>query len=225
MKKELYNLYKKYSDEFESIENQFKNECLHGPLLIYPLERYLSQKNKLMFIGQQTKGWSRSSNIKVQQSCYKHFELGINYVSSPFWNVMRKIENILSNEEYSSLWTNLSKYDVDENEVYGEYEEKTKNVENLLIDEINITDPKICLFVTGPRFDKNIKRIFKDVKFEKIDHKGIRLLHRLIHPSLPKNTFRTYHPNYLRMSKQEKYFLEFIKLINSEKNNEKHSQS
>ncbi|SDK92426.1 hypothetical protein SAMN04487898_11335 [Pedobacter sp. ok626] len=141
---------------------------------------------------------------------YENFNVGIDYYSSPFWNVIRKTEKAIGNVPYSSAWTNVSKFDLNETRAFGEIEIAISSLDDVLLHEIGIIQLKVCIFFTGPDFDWRIKKIFKEVKFLEIEDHNMRAFSQLNHPDLPEMSFRSYHPNYLRRSGKERAFLKFI---------------
>jgi len=82
--------------------------------------------------------------------------------------------------------------------------------DNILVAEIKILAPKVCIFFTGYHFDGRIKNIFPEIEFTEVEGFTKNQLSHLKHPNLPAMSFRTYHPNYLRRSGLEKGFIEFI---------------
>jgi hypothetical protein len=213
MKNTLFELYSRRANEFEEIKTKVINGKAYGPFLMSPNLEYSNQNNKLLIIGQETKGWENYKDITKQMGVYEGFNLGINYYSSPFWNVMRKVERALKNKEYSSAWTNISKFDVDRKRPTGENEQIISKLDNLLIEELEITKPKICIFFTSHTFDYRIKRIFSEIEFVSVPGFEKKALCKLKHKDLPNETYRTYHPRYLRTGKMETKFIEFIKTI------------
>lgn len=212
MNEELFSLYQTRQSDFENIILQFKGTDLAGPLLMSPNPTYSAQKVPLLIVGQETKGWAylHGNGISEQMSVYEEFNVGDGYYASPFWNVTRKVEQALGGARYSCAWTNLSKFDVDGGRSYGKQEQIIASVDDLLVAEISIIKPKVCVFFTGPDFDFRIRHIFPGVIYQTVPQWPKRELVRLEHPDLPTHTFRTYHPNYLRRSGLEPRFIEFM---------------
>lgn len=211
MKETLLKLYNDRHADFKQIRDKFPNDDLHGPFLMSPNDIYKQEKNRLLIIGQETYGWSKDvDNLEKQMEVYEDFNVGTNYYSSPFWNVVRKVERAIENKPYSCAWTNISKYDLGGGRVYGEHETEVSRVDNLLTSEIAIIQPTICLFLTGPDFDNRIHNIFGDIEFLEVDSWEARQLSQLKSKDLPRLSFRTYHPNYLRRSGLEEDFINFI---------------
>jgi hypothetical protein len=183
-----------------------------------PSENYAKQPFPLLIIGQETKGWHSFSTDASEAGCvelmadYESFNVGEKYNPSPFWNMTRKIEEALGNKPCSCAWTNISKYDQNDGRPGAESEKLFSAVDSLLIDEIRITAPKICLFFTSYKFDYRLKNIFEQIEFiETGDGFEVKELCRLKHPNLPTLSFRTYHPQYLRRSGKEEAVIDFIR--------------
>lgn len=215
MKEKLKKLYESKLNDFKSIRDTFPNDDLAGPFLMSPNLLFGKQANKLLIIGQQTKGWTYDhENIDKQFETYEKFNLGENYFASPFWNITRKLEKALGNEVLSCAWTNLNKFDLDEDRPSGEYEQAIAKLDTILIDEIDIIKPNICMFFTGPNFDYRLKNIFQGIEFIEIEGWNIRQLCRLKHKNLPEKSFRSYHPRALRILQIEDEFIQKMSKLN-----------
>jgi len=211
MNEELKNIYESKVEDFTRIVESFPDDDVAGPLLIKPNDLYFRQSKRLMIIGQQTNGWSYYyKDIEKQLRNYEEFNLGEEYYSSPFWNVTRKLEKAIGNDEYSCVWTNINKFDLDANRPYGKYEELISTVDSILINEIEILEPNICIFFTGPSFDYRIRKIFSGVEFKEIQNWKLGQLCQLKHKYLPKCSVRTHHPKSLRIRHFEDDFIEYI---------------
>lgn len=213
MKEKLLTLYQSRQVDFKDVISKFPdpNDSLEGPFLMSPSKIYDQQPNPLLIIGQETNGWGcHIEDIHKQMESYENFNVGIDYYSSPFWNVARKVEKALGNEPYSCSWTNLNKFDHNAKRPRGEYETAIATLDDILVTEIEILKPKICIFFTSHHFDWRIKNIFPEVEFIEIEGFSLKQFSRLKHRDLPNLTFRTYHPKYLRISGLEANFIEFI---------------
>ena len=211
MKEQLLTAYQKRHADFKTVRAAYPDEDMAGPFLMSPNEKYATQPNRLLIIGQETYGWDyHVDDLTKQMEVYEKFNVGEEYYASPFWNVTRKVEKALGNEPYSCAWTNISKYDLDGGRAYGEYETTISTLDDVLLEEIKILKPNVCLFFTGPSFDNRIERLFDGVNFSSVADFNQRQLCRLEHADLPALTFRTYHPNYLRRSGQEADFIDFV---------------
>jgi hypothetical protein len=219
MKNQLEQLYTSSKEKFTQVVKSFPDRDIAGPLLISPNERYEKQKRKLLIVGQETNGWGYFSNdIAGGMELYEDFNLGINYYSSPFWNVTRKLERLIGNDEYSCTWTNLSKFDVDAKSPKGDCLEKISELDHLLTSEIQILKPDLIVFFTGPFFDYRINGIFQGVQYNKIDGFTVRQFAKLEHNLLNVETYRTYHPKSLRIQGIEERFLNQMEKITKHNN-------
>lgn len=210
----LHNLYESYQPKFIEITQKFPDDDLAGPFLMSPNTNYQNQNTKILIVGQETNGWGYfSDNVKEGMKLYEKFNLGENYRSSPFWNVTRKVERALTGEEFSCAWTNLNKFDFGGKSPQGEHKKVISDVDDLLIQEIDLLDPDIVLFFTGPNFDNRIRNIFPEISYNEVEKFTERELALLKHPKLPANSYRTYHPRYLRQSRIEENFIKFVETI------------
>jgi hypothetical protein len=216
IKDELLKVYCNRISDFQHIQDACKGEQIAGALLMSPSENYAKQPFPFLAIGQETRGWETFSDVVTKEECvemmseHENFTVREKKSASPFWNVIRKIETALGNEPCSCAWTNISKYDQDGGKPDVEHEKLFSTVDNLLIDEIKITKPKICLFFTNHNFDSRLKNIFEQIKFVEVDGFNINDLCQLKHPDLPILTFRTDHPKSLRIRKIEESVIDFI---------------
>ena len=151
------------------------------------------------------------SAIKAMVHGYREFDFSrhqpTNY-NGPFWTAYRQLRRNLENDlNRSILWTNVFRMDVDNNSVIKNATDQERQsiyeiTSGLLSDELSILNPKVVIFFTGPDYDEAIKRQFPNVHFNGFAQHELRKVARLIHPSLPECTIRTYHPKYLRLSRQ-----------------------
>ncbi len=119
--KSLHLLYLNNRPVLERIREAFIDEDLEGPLLM-ELTSYYKQPIKLFIIGQETKGWCCNyKNHDILLSTYKNFNVGEKYYSSPFWNITRKVEDLIGIGRYSCAWSNINRYDHKGGEPKGKY--------------------------------------------------------------------------------------------------------
>ena len=207
---ELNGLYFKYWDNISSLIGAANG--LSHPLLISIPEAYLSQKEKLLIVGQQTNGWCVGS-IDDLLECYKEFNFGKQYFSSPFWNVTRNLEKFLKIDPFAITWSNLNKCDFNGSRPNKKLEQEIYSKFPVLTGEIGLLKPDIVLFFSGPNYDSHLKRIFPKCKFINVSGFLERQLCRVEHQVLPFNSYRTYHPKYLRISGLELKVLNKLKAI------------
>jgi hypothetical protein len=215
IKDELLELYCRKISDFQYIQDNCKDDNISGPLLMSPSENYAKQIFPFFAIGQETNGWNVFSDVISKEELkkliyiYEDFNVGKHHHSA-FWNTIREIETALGNESCSCAWTNISKYDQNNVRPDADHEKLFSIVDNLLIDELKIIKPKICIFFISYQFDYRLKNIFKSLEFIKTDEFDMNTLCQLKHPDLPVLTFRTYHPHYLLRKKIKDSIINFI---------------
>lgn len=203
----LQTLYEKHWASLESL--LIKTEGLSGPTLMYITDKYYKSPTKLMIIGQQTFGWP-VGDIEKLMNFYREFNFGEKYYSSPFWNITKKVTEIIGISRDAIAWTNLVKCDLNETRPSQCIEDLIQGSFPVLEKEIEILSPDIIIFFTGNRYDQRILSSLSESSLATVDNYEMKLLTRVVTPSLPFKSFRTYHPKYLRMSKKESVFLDFI---------------
>lgn len=171
------------------------------PLFLEVPEDYTRTKIRLMVVGQETFGWGESGRDSLHDilSTYRTFDLGRDYRRSPFWQAAHWIHRTLNPEgpERAFLWSNLVKVDQARRRPSPQIEEAVSALE-LLPAEIEITRPDVVVFFTGPHYDQRLERTFPGVRL----HEVVPGVRQLDHAALPYHSYRTYHPAYLRRSRQ-----------------------
>lgn len=214
MKAQLQALYNEKLSDFNQVVSKFPSEKLHGPFLISPNNNYQDSQKKLLVIGQETNKWfSHFNDIEMQMSGYSSFNVGFQYNRTPFWNVIRKLESTLQINALSCAWANINKFDVNSKRPTGQHEKFISSLDHIIVSEIEILKPDICVFFTGPVFDYRLESIFSELAYIKIADFEIHQLCMLKHPNLPEHTYRTYHPRYLRMKQYEVRVLDYFKKV------------
>jgi len=213
--KSLRDLYQKNKVALEKVRERFIREDLEGPLLM-ELESYYKQSIKLFIIGQQTNGWCcdyKDHNSLLRT--YRDFNMGENYYrsSSPFWNITRKIEEIIGVPPYSCAWSNLNRYDYNGEEPKGQILDEISTLDYLISDEISIIQPDVCMFFVNRKYDYRLNTIYPDIQIEAIDGLPFNHFVRLRHALLPEHSFRTPHPKTIRIQKWESAFIEAMRKL------------
>lgn len=189
------------SNLFDVLKNKgLYNRCSYPQLMaLWDNEQIPS----LMFIGQEPYGWDGGETVDELMAAYKKFNLGENY-NSPFWIWLWRISERLGFKgKHPFLWTNLQKIsDVDGGPALDEITEIEHQLFNILSDEIKTLQPRICIFVSGPNYDKYIKNKFKDVEFIPIEDFTDRQFVQVKSPQLPILSFRIYHPGFLNRQQE-----------------------
>lgn len=208
----LEDLYSSYLPKLTRFVEKFSSENLHGPLLV-KIGGYTREPLKLMVVGQETYGWEKSLSITDQFNTYEDFNFGSEYKSTPFWNIIRKVEAAFGVTPYSIAWSNLNRFDQNVGAPVGEVLNQVTEFDNILRDEIDILNPDVCILFTNHKYDSRLSKMYKGLVFEDID--GLPEMHfaRLIHSQLPKVTIRAPHPKTIRMKSWEECFLNYIQRI------------
>ena len=195
-----------------------KYECdsnMKGPFLIAPNDTYWRSSTKVAFVGQQTNGWCSTNDITDQMKEYRDFDLARNYKSTPFWNVIRKLEKRLVQNPYSSAWLNLNRYDQGDDNDSGGGEPSEKNliilseIDYILLEELKLITPDIVIFFTAHTRDNRIISLLQGKKLT-IGNFTQEQLCKIESPCLESLIFRTYHPKSLRLMSLEENVINAI---------------
>ncbi len=173
------------------------------PFLIAVPPAYTEAGVKLMIVGQQTLGWGEgipddAVSAPALMHAYVEFNLAERYRSTPFWQAAEQVYHALnpSGPARGFLWSNLVKVDQNGGRPSSTVEGAVSRL-GLLPTELGITRPDVVVFFTGPAYDDRIRSSFPGVAFVARS----RSVSQLSHSLLPRLTFRTYHPKYLRLAK------------------------
>lgn len=210
MNNRLNQLYIKNNDIINEYRKKHSDKNLHGPLLLN-ISNYSSQKIKLMVVGQETFGWNKSLSIVEQRTTYQEFNFGSSYYSSPFWNVIRKLERSLNIEPYAISWSNLNRFDVDcGSPDRTELAQDIASLDYLVKEEISILKPDVCIFFTNHKYDKRLRDLYQDLVFDNVHRLPKKHFSKLNHPDLPKYTLRAPHPRTIRTQRWEDDFITVV---------------
>lgn len=207
LNEQLNDLYRKNLGNLKNMYSVLDDQQIFdyvGPLLIYCWEElYLSSKYKLLVIGQETNGWHsdyviNSDVLNEVLTQYKGFRLGELERNSPFWRYAHKFNKRVNGVDYLNfIWCNINKFGVDGcGRADSIVTDSENNYFNLLSEELAILRPDVCLFLTGPKYDNDIRDKLCDVQFEKFKDFDIRKVAKLKSSFLPNKSYRTYHPGY-----------------------------
>lgn len=203
-----------------------------NPFLLGLTDEYLNADIRVMFIGQETRGWL---NEKPFPTCNDYSELialhELGYPSAiPKWGkpVRRAAEMMVGaisqrvaeqRNRPGFVWNNLIKV--------GKHQEIGKPCQHildwqadwfvLLREEIEtFCKPNLIIFLTGPNYDSLIKRTFPDVTFGSINGYRLREMAALdsscFHDAC---AIRTYHPGYLNRGKgrMQRYLSDLVDML------------
>jgi hypothetical protein len=198
MNQQLYNLYCAAVAELDSALPP--GAGVSRPLLLYVPDAYHAAAFKLMIVGQETNGWcDPGDTVDTLIGIYCGFNLGQKCYRSPFWQAAHRIYRGLNPQgpERAFLWSNLVKVDQNGRRPESAVEEAVSRL-GLLPAEISITQPDVVVFFTGPFYDDRLRSTFRGLTL----NPGSAVIARVEHPDLPVHSYRTYHPGYLRRSRQ-----------------------
>jgi len=209
--KSLRELYQENKATLKKVRESF---IIEGPLLM-ELCAYYKQPIKLFIVGQETNGWRCCDNNDHESllSAYSDFNMGEKYYSSPFWNITRKIEDIIGIARYSCAWSNINRYDHNGGEPKGEILNEIRTLDYLVAEEISVIQPDVCLFFINRKYDYRLHGLYPGIQMETINGLPFNHFVQLRHDSLPKYSFRTPHPKTIRIRKWEDAFIDAMKKI------------
>ena len=221
---QLFNLYASHMQGINAMYDNLDAKGIKdyaGPLLPYCWEeQYLKSQYRLVIFGQETNEWYDSvinseEVIREYIKEYEDFRLGAEY-NSPFWQYAHWFNKELNGyDEHNFVWLNINKFGRGKGKGRPEQEVLDNEVRfyNLLSEELSVLKPDVCLFLTGPDYDKDITRKLPDVTKEEFGGFGERKVARLCSKHLPRHSYRTYHPGYgNRISETYQRFLDAIML-------------
>ena len=181
-------------------------------------EAYVKATTKILFIGRETFGWGVYDKLDKAidlMANYENVSLSGKHYNSPFWWFRKGFSEKLgiSKDEFmkATLWTNLSKIDVDKTTPTGQhFWHLSQMFINLLVAEIEIVKPNVVLIMTKNghySWHLNYYRWLRNESFKDYDESDElkresvlgKKIERLIVPNrLPEHTYQICHPNVLR---------------------------
>lgn len=196
----LKSLYYEHEEGLKTLFRKLEEEDLYYacsyPLLLSTWEA--NEIPKAIFFGQETNGWGESESIDILMEGYRKFDLGVNYPSL-FWRYLRMLSEKLGlTGEHPFLWNNVNKFgNIDSK---GRPDGKVTLLENtyfnVMAKELEVLKPEICVFFTGPNYDKDIKAKLNDVEFLPVLDYPINEFALVKSTYLPRHSYRIYHPGY-----------------------------
>jgi len=193
-----------------------------NPLLITVQDeyKYINADIRVMIFGQETNDWGGDfmNDIKHIISIYEDFFSSKHCFKygGQFWNGISRFLKMLElqnpNKSIEFIWNNVIK--VGKSGKKGKPPEYIYHVEKenfrILNEEMQILQPNLVLFLSGPYYDNILIEQFKDIGFQNIEEyqqKQIAKVNLLNCDS----AFRTYHPNYLWRNGIDNYFEAILK--------------
>ncbi len=199
-------------DKYKSIEGV---EDISSPLLVSS-KRYLENvKDKpVMYIGQETNGWVNENGFIIHEldeieKSYDYFLLERHTSGSIYWQFIKDVLNTeYSNLSKEILWINTLLCGKRYGKGHPIVNEELKRLSlNYLLFLYDYFDPKYVINVSGPNnpyydiTDKFLKKIGIYMDYPNSNNPVI----------IKDNYIWTYHPMYLRQSKNEEIVKEKIK--------------
>jgi len=223
---ELYS--SKWTDYSKHLQQLISNDLVidkpTNPLLLRINEKeYIDSDIRVMIFGQETNDWDWDFKNNIEH-CLITYDKFVNTnacysYGGQFWNGYKKFLSILKQQHpkkrITSIWNNVIKTGVrgrkgKPSKIVYEVE---RNHFNVIHKEIEILQPNLILFLSGPNYDKEISDALSLVDYDKVLEKySSRQLARL-NLKGHKNVFRTYHPNFLWRNGIDDYFNTIISAI------------
>ena len=201
----LNELYKPF---FNSVKDKVGDDIgQYGNPLLIDLAKTNNINTDVMIFGQETNTWYNGiKNIDELIEIYSKFLNDNLRSNTPFWQCFRKW---LGDENGVYVWNNLSKMDYNSNgnrsilECPNKkiLEEILKGSAEIIKKEIEIIEPKIIIFLSGPSYDFIIEDYLGGKKKDNLEITEIAEENQLCEFELKGfeniKSFRTYHPRYL----------------------------
>jgi hypothetical protein len=196
-----------------------------NPLLLYidEEEEYRNADIRLVVFGQETNSWyeKEKRTIGYLQTRYDSFfnEGECWTYGGQFWAGIRRFLSSLQKKfpakKIRLTWNNIVKISrhADKGIPPGYIYEIERRHFHVIPAELEILNPDIVLFLTGPNYDRIIKDNFGELKYEALPNATERQISRVILPNV-RYAYRTYHPNYLWRNDIDDYFDTIIEDIN-----------
>ena len=188
-----------------------------NPLLLYidNEEEYKNADIRLMIYGQETNSWYEKENGTIDdiQTLYDGFfnEGDCWKYGGQFWNgisrFLSSLQKKFPDKKIRLTWNNIVKIGKHGDKGFPPdyiYEIEREHF-HVIPQELEILNPNVVLFLTGPNYDSIIKDNFGELKYEALPNSTQRQLSRVSLKNIPF-AYRTYHPNYLWRNEIDDYF-------------------
>lgn len=207
----LFELYNAYWSALLDFGRSIGDPHPTAPLLLSVDEARISQADKIIMIcGQETWGWnSFGSSIEDGMALYHRFftngEFYEGYGVSSFWKAFRffkaNLASVYSGQKLEFVWQNISK--IGRNDEHTGVTDVIRLLERqyfpVFKEEMNLIQPDMILFLTGPDRDHDIQFHFPDAKFHQTGNENnLRRRAWVESSNLPRASLRLYHPSYYR---------------------------
>lgn len=237
MQNELNKAYEEYLEFLFSkpamLDSIDKYELSSPQFISVDVQRgnYVSSDIKILFVGKETNGWfnkdervqkgletirtNRSKYLEALLWQYREFNLGESWYS-PIFQFIDIVRNEFEKQgTMGCLITELIRHDYNGSSLpYDMFREIDRNNNEILRKEIEILNPDILIFLTGPSYDWYITNTYERAEVLPVEKTPYRKnqVAKIMGISGVKSSFRIYHPDYHnRLGAQFKY--DMAKLI------------
>lgn len=199
--RQLRRLYVKHWPTLRDL--MLEDSSLSTPYLAQAWEGYESARIRLVIVGKETNGWvdrepvlseGAEGAVDLLMSEYRKFKLGLAYKGrASFWTPAHELYRRINPDgpEMGFVCLNASKMDSKSRMPKKSVMEAQVRT-GLLLDELNILNPHVVIFHTGPTYDYWLKQWIPDLLLM-----GDAWLAHAQSVGLPDKSWRTYHPRYL----------------------------
>lgn len=183
---------------------------------------YKEMHNRILVVGKKANGWGFANGARNSMLETLDFLYSTKHNNKMSFTFPYKFCKSINSYNYQNVikktyfaWISLNKFSYgknDKTQLNEEAQHIVDNKFNILEKEIEIINPCIVLFLTGD-YDRYIEKQLDGVKFHKLENSECDIA-RVEHKVLPKNSFRTYQPDYFRFLKKgmyDKYIQELVK--------------
>ena len=204
----------------------FPTELLDGlgcPLVMAEPPSWADSHHHVLMLGQETAAWSLpeartlrdvlalGEPVAALSGAYAAYDFGVRAHRVHFIRALRRLERELEHGHRGAvMWSNVCHIDCAplgrrSASVAGLPKPMRSAVlewqRGLLSAELDDLRPRAIIAMCGPKYDGALAAEFDGLAFEPLGDAPLRELARLVHPRLPRASFRTHHPRTLEIAK------------------------
>ena len=191
----LRNAYKPY---LQYLQNEFSSDAdkISFPLFMKVSPSYFNGKHKILFVGKEVGEWygtisQENTDVDKIMDIYPQAKL-CSEKEGPFWNFIRHLNDGMNGSPCSGfMWTTFSKFTFQRETPPPEIQNRNNEGFELLRQEIEILRPDMVFFLTGFSYDEQMRHVFKDICYEKIQN---NVMYKIKHELLPAKSMVLLHP-------------------------------
>jgi hypothetical protein len=191
-------------------EMRAANPAISIPMFLEATPAYFASQPRIVFVGQETHGWWTTCKIPPSQLTARpvmDFYQGVEMTdyriksASPFLRAAQQMGSYLGQVNYPAplLTANLFPCDVNKTQA-PEALLKAMQTWKLLPAELEILAPQVVVFFAGPTYSGSLWEYFGTSVEPKLSSKNLFASYQP--PGQPWQGWVTYHPGYLRRSRQ-----------------------